>query len=71
MHELLVRNCNVSKIVLNLKPLKIKIKIHKMVSLAACECNQNKNFMKITRRILRDTLDPFDIPDERFARRFQ
>lgn len=39
--------------------------ILKMFSLAALEYHQNKMFMKVQRRILRDTLDPFDMPDER------
>lgn len=35
--------------------------------LAAYEYDQNKNYMRITRRLLRDKLDPFDIPDERLT----
>lgn len=35
--------------------------------LAAYEYNQNKEFLRIHRRTLRDQLDPFDIPDERLA----
>lgn len=38
-----------------------------MLSLAAYEYHQNKMAMKVQRRILRDTLDPFDIPDERYT----
>lgn len=36
-----------------------------MLSLAAIEYHRNKVYMKATRRYLRDTLDPFDMPDER------
>lgn len=38
-----------------------------MFSLAAYEFHQNKVHMKVSRRILRDTLDPFDMPDERLV----
>lgn len=37
-----------------------------MLSVAALEYHRNKVFMKVTRRSLRDALDPFDMPDERY-----
>lgn len=37
-----------------------------MFSLVAYEYHRNKVFMKITRKNLRDSLDPFDMPDERY-----
>lgn len=38
-----------------------------MLSVAAMEYHHNKMYMKVNRRQLRDSLDPFDIPDERLA----
>ncbi|KAG4072195.1 hypothetical protein HA402_014424 [Bradysia odoriphaga] len=42
-----------------------------MFSLAAYEYHQNKVHMKVSRMILRDTLDPFDMPDERFREMYR
>lgn len=37
-----------------------------MLNLAALKYHQNKVYMRVTRQTLRDTLDPFDMPDERY-----
>ncbi|KAJ6644671.1 putative nuclease HARBI1 [Pseudolycoriella hygida] len=42
-----------------------------MLSLAALEYHRNKVYMKITRQRLRDALDPFDMPDERFREMYR
>ncbi|KAG4070593.1 hypothetical protein HA402_005598, partial [Bradysia odoriphaga] len=42
-----------------------------MFSLAAYEYHRNKIYMRVTRRNLRDNLDPFDMPDERFREMYR
>lgn len=50
---------------INFRRENLRIKLFKMMSLAAYEYHRNKVYMKVQRRVLRDTLDPFDMPDER------
>ncbi|XP_037041922.1 putative nuclease HARBI1 [Bradysia coprophila] len=42
-----------------------------MFNLSAYEYHRNKVYMAVTRRSLRDTLDPFDTPDERFIEMYR
>lgn len=44
---------------------KLKKYSYAMFGITAYVHNQNKQFMRLSRRVLRDNLDPFDIPDER------
>ncbi|KAJ6639349.1 putative nuclease HARBI1, partial [Pseudolycoriella hygida] len=50
----------------NWKRDKSNLLFDKMLSVAALEYHNNKVFMKVNRRQLRDSFDSFDIPDERF-----